>query len=344
MKISTLAKYVDQPIVLNSLQKKMPALLISGAAIFGTYDTLKIKNPKKRKNTAKKNIIIMTSTIAASLIGTRGLKLNNRRIITGLMENKSLYKIIEEQTAAVNKFLENTDVSDSIKAILHKAKTNKLTAKEIEILTKNLTATQEKETLFKTILPEPENLNSKEIFSEIKRLSLLGLIPVLGGIAGGILADKVCSDYSKKSTGNKIKEGFYQYFANIFLCNVGAGAALFSAEKLQKANLIKPLTPLKKLCVILSGIVSTGIIGGSFIANYLSKKIIDPVFSPKDKRNQKGIYSERKPELLDMALHIDDIATAGVLSGFKWIEPVLPFMYFISGYRAGTGYRNGEKK
>ena len=36
-------------------------------------------------------------------------------------------------------------------------------------------------------------------------------------------------------------------------------------------------------------------------------------------------------------------ATAGILSGFKWIEPALPFMYFISGYRAGIGYRNGAK-
>ena len=45
---------------------------------------------------------------------------------------------------------------------------------------------------------------------------------------------------------------------------------------------------------------------------------------------------------MDIALHADDIATAGILSGFKWIEPALPFMYFISGYRAGIGYRNGN--
>ena len=61
------------------------------------------------------------------------------------------------------------------------------------------------------------------------------------------------------------------------------------------------------------------------------------------KKHHKGLYNERKPELLDMALHTDDIATAGVLSGFKWIEPMLPLMYTISGYRAGIGYRNGEK-
>jgi hypothetical protein len=29
-----------------------------------------------------------------------------------------------------------------------------------------------------------------------------------------------------------------------------------------------------------------------------------------------------------------------LLSGLKWIEPALPLMYTLSGYRAGIGYRN----
>ena len=82
--------------------------------------------------------------------------------------------------------------------------------------------------------------------------------------------------------------------------------------------------------------------GGSYIANFLSKKVINPLFGQK-KDDKKGIYSERKPEALDIALHADDIATAGVLSGLKWIEPALPVMYFVSGFRAGTGYRNVNK-
>lgn len=123
------------------------------------------------------------------------------------------------------------------------------------------------------------------------------------------------------------------------MCNVGAGSALFISERLEKAKKIKPLTPMKKLVVILSGITATGIVGGSYIANYVSKKCINPLFGEK---NQKKLYGERKPEALDIALHADDIATAGILSGFKWIEPALPFMYFISGYRAGIGYRNGN--
>lgn len=69
----------------------------------------------------------------------------------------------------------------------------------------------------------------------------MGLIPVTGGVAGGIVADRVVNrgesaDLRKKRTANKVKEGLYQYLANIFLCNVGAGSALFISERLEKAK------------------------------------------------------------------------------------------------------------
>ena len=57
---------------------------------------------------------------------------------------------------------------------------------------------------------------------------------------------------------------------------------------------------------------------------------------------KEKLDSERTPELLDIGLHVDDIATVAVLSGLKWIEPALPILYGVSGYRAGIGYRNGE--
>ncbi len=342
MKIATLAKYVDQPVVLNKLQEKMPAILIAGGAAFGVHDMVFHSSGKKgdKGKQAVKNVIILSTTIAASLIGARGLKIGGQKIIKGLMENKPLQEVIDKQKTAVQKFIDSTKPSDKkIIGILEKSKENHLSLKEIETLTEKLPESSHKKELFDVIFPKPKNTNSKKVFSEIGRLSLLGLIPVVGGIVGGLAADEATNTSSRKSVANKIKEGFYQYFANIFLCNVGAGAALYGAEKLQEAKVIKPLTPTKKLGVIMGGIVAMGIVGGSAIANYMSKKIIDPMFKQKEKKN---LYSERKPELLDVALHVDDIATAGVLSGFKWIEPALPFMYFISGYRAGIGYRNGE--
>ena len=82
------------------------------------------------------------------------------------------------------------------------------------------------------------------------------------------------------------------------------------------------------------------VIGGSAIANVIGNKIINPIFGKKE---SKELYSERKPEALDIGLHTDDIATVAVMSGLKWIEPALPIMYAISGYRAGIGYRNVKK-
>lgn len=342
MKISTIAKYIDQPMVLNKLDKKMPALLIVAGGGYGVIDTFRSKHGEDKHKKFVKNSIIIASTIAASLIGTRGLKIGGKKVIKGLMESMPAKELQKAQTAAVEKFLSKTDIKDEkILEALNRAKTKELSPKQVELLINQLPLSPAKKELFGTILPEKKNLNSKEIFSEVKRLSLLGLVPIIGGVGGGILADKITNSGNKKSTANKIKEGIYQYLANIFLCNIGAGGALYIFEQLEKNKKVKPIGAMGKLGVIFGGITTTGIIGGSYIANYISKKVIDPMFGQK---NNGKLYGERKPEALDIALHSDDIATAGILSGFKWIEPTLPFLYFISGYRAGIGYRNVNLK
>ena len=144
----------------------------------------------------------------------------------------------------------------------------------------------------------------------------------------------VTTKHWKEKVPNKIKEGTYQYLANIFLCNVGAGTALAILEKCG----VKGKTP--RALGMIAGIITTGIIGGSAIANAIGNKIINPIFK-KEKTN--NLYNERRPEALDIGLHVDDIATVAIMSGLKWIEPALPIMYAISGYRAGIGYRNVNK-
>ena len=326
MKIQTLAKYVDQPLLVNKLNKQIPNLLVGAGSLIALQDAYKHRDEKHR---LVKNVIISASIITATLAGIKKFK---------LIDVEPAGKIIAEQTKAVKSYIKKTKPTDNILlSILNKSKRNHLSLDEVTVLFEKLKDDSNKTFLFKTLFSENKNLTSSEIFSEIKRLSTLGAVPVLSGIAGGIVADTVTGTSSLKSHANKIKEGFYQYFANIFLCNVGAGAALYGAEKLHQKGVIKALTPMKKLFTILAGITATGIIGGSYIANFLSKKVINPIFSQK---KEKGMYSERKPEALDIALHSDDIATAGVLSGVKWIEPMLPIMYFLSGFRAGTGYRN----
>ena len=332
MNVTALGRCIDQPILINKLQKKIPMLLVGSGALYGMYDTHKTSKGRdvvKKKETALKNAIIISSTIAASLAGAYGVKIAGKQIIPKLLPMTPLKEILNNNKNAVDKFIQETKPAPKI-------------AKEVKVLLNELPTNQAKKNLLSVLLPESENLSANGIMSEIGRLSLLGAIPVVGGVMGGVLADKVTKSSSRKSTANKVKEGFYQYFANIFLCNVGAAAALFCAEGLQKAKLIKPLTPLKKMLVIMSGITATGIVGGSYIANKMSQKIIDPIFNNGKNLSYKGVYEERHPEIVDIALHADDIATAGVLSGFKWIEPALPLMYFVSGYRAGIGYRNAK--
>ena len=213
---------------------------------------------------------------------------------------------------------------------LEKAKNKVLSFKEI----KELARDKNNKNLLNKLIPEPENINSKEIFSEIGRLSLLGLIPVIGGIAGGIAGDIATTNQWKEKIPNKVKEGAYQYLANIFLCNVGAGIALGIMEKVG----IKSKSG--RALGMIGGIITTGVIGGSILANLISNRLINPLFGNK---SEKSLYDERKPEALDIGLHVDDIATVAVMSGLKWIEPALPIMYAISGYRAGSGYRNVNK-
>lgn len=346
MNLTAIGRCVDQPILINKLQQKMPALLVGVGSGYGIYDTFKSSqncNSHDKKNIAIKNAVIIASTIATSLIGAYGLKIAGKRFLPQLLPMSSKKQILDNNKKAVDEFLNKTSVAENIKVILEKSKVTHLNHKDVEKLLKDVTDSDAKKKLLSVLLPVPENLNAKGIFSEIGRLSVLGAIPVVGGVSGGIVADKITNTQSKKSTANKIKEGFYQYFANIFLCNVGAATALFVAEGLQKSGIIKPLSSLQKMVTILMGITATGIVGGSYIANKLSQKIIDPIFNKDKKLSHKGLYDERHPELVDIALHADDIATAGVLSGFKWIEPALPLMYFVSGYRAGIGYRTAKK-
>ncbi len=350
MNIHAAGKFLDQPVLISKLKRQTPKILTGAAIAYGTYDTMKAPK-EERKNRGIKNAIVLGSAAITSLVSAFGLKAGKKQIFQGLVNVKEPENIIMNNVFAVDKFLKNNPVDDKAKNALNNAKIGALSFKDTkEVLKLENERYKGKEELFDTLFSKKEDLSAKEIFKETGRLSILGLMPVAGGVLGGIAADKITGDENPKSTSNKIKEGAYQFLANIFMCNVGAAGALFTAERLQKAGKIKALSPMGKLGVIMGGIFVTGIMGGSYVANWIGKHVLDPVFNGKKpektgpERNFKGkkdLYEERRPELLDIALHTDDIATAGVLSGFKWIEPMLPLMYTISGYRAGMGYRNG---
>jgi hypothetical protein len=339
--LSTLGGYLDQPRLTAKFSKAVPGLMIAGGSAYAVNHYLHAPKETRKKDFIK-NTAVLTATIGSALLATRGMgaiKIANKTIFKGfkgLSDKVDLEKLAKSQTKLVDEFLSGNKVSLKSTEILESVKARALKFSEVNTVFAELKDTQEGKNFLSKLIPSPESTDSKHIFGEIKRLSLMGLVPVVGGIAGGIVGDKLTEKNWKERIPNKIKEGSYQYLANIFLCNVGAGVALWGLEK------AKITSKSARVAGMFSGIVLTGIVGGSSIANAISRKIIDPLFSKNSVGTDKKNCAERKPEILDIGLHADDVATVAVMSGLKWIEPALPILYSISGFRAGIGYRNNE--
>ncbi len=322
-KINAFGKYLDQPILISKLERSVPVILGGAATIALIKDTCDIFSKTEDKNEAKKtalsHVIVLYSAVASALLAPKiASKITKRSPLPSLDDvKKNNNKLIDD-------FVKNNKLDNNTLNILNKAKEKILSFSEVENILKNI---KDNEFLQK-LIPDPVNIKAKDIFSEIGYLSIYGAVPVVGGVAGGIGADIVTKQDYKKKIPDKINEGIYQYLANIFMCNVGAGTALAILEKMG-------ITSRSARAIGMTmGIILTGIIGGSKIANFISQRVLAPVFTPK------STPKERTPEILDIGLHTDDIATVSLLSGLKWIEPMLPVLYSVSGYRAGTGYRN----
>lgn len=315
--ISAIGKYLDQPLLTAKISKHIPTALAVGGAGVLVHEMDKAPENKKFKTGVKTAIILAATGTSAVYAPKIAAKITKRELA------KPISEIQKNNTKMIDEYLSKTNVDDSIRTILEKAKTKVLSLKEVAKLN-----TKEHKPFINKLIPPPENIQAKDIFKEIGWLSIYGAVPVAGGIAGGVVADSLTEKNWKQRIPNKINEGLYQYLANIFLCNIGAGTALAILEK-------KNITSKTARCLgMVGGILLTGVIGGSAIANFIGKKIINPIMC-KEKSSET-----RRPELLDIGLHVDDIATVSLLSGLKWIEPALPLLYSISGYRAGIGYRN----
>lgn len=326
-------KFLDQPLLVEKFRKAVPVILTGGASVYAIHEIN--KNPQDQR---KKSAIRIISTMALTIASAVAAPKITDKIIKDFDEiPKNINQIKKEAEEIISNFVKTNEIDKKTAEILNKAKSKVLKFTDLKHLYKTFDKNPEGMKLLNKLIPDPENITSKEIFSEIKRLSLLGFIPVAGGITGGILGDFLSGEKWKQRVPDKIKEGSYQYLANIFLCNIGAGAALGIMEK------FKVKSKTYRALGMIAGILATGVAGGSTLANLIGNKIINPIFN-KEKGNSsiKNLYDERVPEAIDIGLHVDDIATVAVLSGLKWIEPALPLMYAISGYRAGIGYRNGQ--
>lgn len=353
--ITSVAKFLDQPIVKARITKASPKVLIGGATLYGAYDSATCKGNKKKR--LIKNAFTLTGTVSAAIIATFGFTKGKFKI-KGLIDEIKPIEAKQATKRFIDRFrrmLEKStskDIDSTTQILFKNAKINKyldkaidkpLSPKDIKRLHELVGDNKVGKKLLEKLIPKADEIKSKEMFKKIGELTALGAVPVAGGIVGGTVGDMFTEKDWKKKLPNKAKEGLYQLLANIVLCNVGAGAALAGIELAQKSNskTIKNIAkkPLTKIGAMIGGLTLTGIIGGSALANLISKKVID-----KPQAKHKGLYNERHPEALDMALHVDDVATVGVLSGLSWIEPVLPIFYAVSGYRAGMGYRNGKNE
>lgn len=329
--INNFGKYLDQPLLVGKFSKAVPTTLFGLSGMYMLNETRKAPKEKKKETALNTCLILGISSIAALLAPRFASKVIGRPY-----EKTDTSAIIKSNKVLVNKFLSANTVSENLQGILNKARKKVLNIKDISILNQTISKTPHGKSFMNEFIPEPQNITAGEIVKDMTRLSIIGAMPVIGGILGGITADTLTDKpHWKDKLPNKIKEGVYQYLANIFLCNVGAAGALGIMESLKiKSKSMRALG-------MIAGIISTGVIGGSSIANFISKKLINPIFDKKE--STAKLYEERKPEVLDICLHTDDIATIAVMSGFKWIEPSLPILYTISGYRSGIGYRNGKQ-
>ncbi|HEY9687305.1 MAG TPA: hypothetical protein V6C52_10040 [Coleofasciculaceae cyanobacterium] len=344
--IYSFLKFLDQPTLVHRLGQSVPVLLPLGGLAYTANDVYKAPEGEKAKRLVKTGSVMLFTLLAAWQSFRRFGKPN---LTTIRQDARFVFGKLKE---------EGIQLSKSLSSLLQKAENGKvLNPLEVHTLRKELhAASPHGKAHFLKLIPDPENeaheLSFKKILHEVKQLSLMGLYPVLGGIAGGVLGNLINRDDWRHELKNQAKEGLFQYMANIALCNVGATIALLGLKQTRYIG-----SRAARMGAMTLGIGLVGIVFGSSIANFLGKNFFNPLFDEgpghtlrriRDKVAREGwgslfrdLNSERHPELMDVALHVDDFATMGVLAGLKWVEPALPFLYSLSGFRSGIGYRNG---
>jgi hypothetical protein len=180
-------------------------------------------------------------------------------------------------------------------------------------------------------------LTAKEFMSEAAVPFLgVGLASVGSGVVAGFLANRLQGKSDKKND-DVVKEGIFQYVANIAMCGFGAGAGLTVSNAL---GFTKFRNPLARFATVVAGL-GAGIYAGALIANPLSDKVESQM-----KRRQSAKHHApsggRKLEFADGILHVDDIPTAFSVAGVQALKPWISPFFLMSGIKTAYGYRNVE--
>jgi hypothetical protein len=181
---------------------------------------------------------------------------------------------------------------------------------------------------------------AKEFVSEAAvPFMLVGGASVASGMVGGLIANKLNNEPPKKNM-DVIKEGIFQYVANIVMCGMGAGLGLLVANA---AGFTKQEKPLLRFATIVAGLAA-GIATGAAIANPLCN-VIERVLPNTGGQSSPNTSNtkQRTLEWQDAILHVDDIPTAFSVAGVQALKPLLPAFFIPSGWKTAEGYRNNEE-
>lgn len=147
---------------------------------------------------------------------------------------------------------------------------------------------------------------------DLKNIIIVGLGSIVGGLTGGLIANK------GKDADKKMQEGIYQAVSNIILPTVLADGGL----KILKNHKVE--NKFAKAAVTILG-VGSGMVLGNILTGKLNKKLF------------KNKCKKRDMHIKDTFVHIDDLPTCLALNKEKFlhIEKLVPIGSILSGYETG---------
>ena len=332
VKAASLGHYVDQPAIIRKAQK--PAVVtaaLAGLALLAN-DVRKAQPGEERRKVAIRDVLVLGATGIGTLAAYKLIM--KKEIPLLLPELKELAKRGYDDAfmkLAGKEVKTRKEVETLMNGIRAKAKDLfKDDADKIKKMVK-----QDSERMFPR---EPEGGIIDDLKEEIAPFAVVGLASCLSGFTGGLLANKVNGEWSKEQASKMMKEGVFQFIANIAMCAVGASIGLAAVNKFKINN------KLARVGIVGTGL-SLGIGGGGAIANFIGSRWINPMinkFGNKagEAQNQQQPKEKRSIEFWDAILHLDDVPTAMVFAGVEILRPFIPLFFAFSGYRTGIGYRN----
>ena len=363
--IRVFGTYIEQPQVIRNVGKWTGFVgglggvsALAGADIYNAP-------PDQRQNVMVRDALVLGSTALGTYAAARKfMPLPTTKEAKGAVENY-IDELCEHLAQSPNRPAAFDKLSAELQALKGSAKLKVDDYRKIiKTINEHLKPEEAKKLLQEIFEPEEKYHGFKEMLKEMwqkgnpakgedegelrKMMSffVVGGLSVLSGLFGGIAANKINGVKDCDSTVNMVKEGIFQFVANIALCAVGASIALMGMAPFQSqlSKMGWAGRGLKTLGVAVG--LSLGIFGGGVIANKLGTNVVNPLCDkwqgktpqPQTDPNQ----GKRKIEFWDLILHLDDVPTALALAGMKIVEPFIPLFFGFSGYRTGIGYRNNK--